>query len=101
MLAQASMGAPAKGSWGSYQAWWAGGNRKQGLMRLALRYDLSARTLVSQHGVPKSGLWKDFSGAPAAAKAAAGYLFPELFRLKRVQAFLVGGRLARGLRRAS
>jgi hypothetical protein len=27
--------------------------------------------------------------------------FPELFRLKRVQAFLVGGRLARGLRRAS
>jgi len=30
MLAQASMGAPAKGSWGSYQAWWAGGNRKQG-----------------------------------------------------------------------
>jgi hypothetical protein len=30
MLAQASMGAPAKGSWGSYQAWWAEGNRKQG-----------------------------------------------------------------------
>jgi hypothetical protein len=27
--------------------------------------------------------------------------FPELLRLKRVQAFLVGGRLARGLRRAS
>jgi hypothetical protein len=26
---QASMGAPAKGSWGSYQAWWAEGNRKQ------------------------------------------------------------------------
>jgi|GEM_PF-6266717 len=35
---------------------------------------LSARTLVSQHGVPKSGLWKGFSGAPAAAKAAVGYL---------------------------
>ncbi len=30
MLACASMGAPAKGSWGSYQAWWAEGNRKQG-----------------------------------------------------------------------
>jgi len=30
MLAQASMGAPAKGSWGSYQAWWAEGNGKQG-----------------------------------------------------------------------
>jgi len=57
MLARASMGAPAKGSWGSYQAWWAGGNRKQGLMRLGLRYDLD---------------------------------FPELFRLKQVQAFLVG-----------
>jgi hypothetical protein len=27
--------------------------------------------------------------------------FAELLRLKRVQAFLVGGRLARGLRRAS
>jgi hypothetical protein len=30
MLAQASMGAPAKGFWGSYQAWWAEENRKQG-----------------------------------------------------------------------
>jgi hypothetical protein len=30
MLACASMGVPAKGSWGSYQAWWAEGNRKQG-----------------------------------------------------------------------
>jgi hypothetical protein len=30
MLACASMGAPAKGSWGSYQAWWTEGNRKQG-----------------------------------------------------------------------
>ncbi len=28
---------------------------------------LSARTLFSQHGVPKSGLWKGFSGAPAVA----------------------------------
>jgi predicted RNA binding protein YcfA (HicA-like mRNA interferase family) len=36
--------------------------------------DLSARTLVSRHGVPKSGLWKGFSGAPTAAKAAVGYL---------------------------
>jgi 4-oxalomesaconate hydratase len=35
---------------------------------------LSARALVSQHGVPKSGLWKGFSGAPTAAKAAVGYL---------------------------
>jgi ribosomal protein S18 acetylase RimI-like enzyme len=35
---------------------------------------LSARALVSQHGVPKSGLWKGFSGAPTAALAAVGYL---------------------------
>jgi hypothetical protein len=35
---------------------------------------LSARALVSQHGVPKSGLWKSFSGAPTAAFAAVGYL---------------------------
>ena len=35
---------------------------------------LSARTLVSQHGVPKPGLWKGFHGAPTAAKAAVGYL---------------------------
>ena len=35
---------------------------------------LSARTLVSQHGVPKPGLWKGFPGAPTAAKAAVGYL---------------------------
>jgi Uma2 family endonuclease len=35
---------------------------------------LSARTLVSQHGVPKLGLWKGFSGAPTAANAAVGYL---------------------------
>jgi hypothetical protein len=68
MLAWASMGTPAKGSWGSYRAWWAGGNRKRGLMRLGLRCDLD---------------------------------FPELLRLKGFQAFLVGGRLARGLRRAS
>ena len=37
---------------------------------------LSARALVSQHGVPKSGLWKGFSGAPTAAKAAVVYLAP-------------------------
>jgi len=35
---------------------------------------LSARTLVLQHGVLKSGLWKGFSGAPTAAFAAVGYL---------------------------
>jgi hypothetical protein len=35
---------------------------------------LSARTLVSQHRVPKSGLWKGFSGVPTAAFAAVGYL---------------------------
>jgi hypothetical protein len=51
MLAQASMGAPAKGSWGSYQAWWAEGNK-----------GISARALVSQ------------DGAPTAAKAAVGHL---------------------------
>jgi|GEM_PF-5153594 hypothetical protein len=28
------MGAPAKGSWGSYQAWWAEGNRKQGYEKI-------------------------------------------------------------------
>jgi len=43
------------------------------LLRMA-GVELSARTLVSQHGVPKSGLWKGFSGAPTAAKAAVGYL---------------------------
>ena len=30
--------------------------------------------MVSQHGVPKSELWKGFSGAPTAAFAAVGYL---------------------------
>jgi len=35
---------------------------------------LSACTLVSQHEVPKSGLWKSFSGAPAVALATAGHL---------------------------
>jgi len=44
---------------------------------------LSARTLVSQHGVSKSGLWKGFSGAPTAAKAAVGYLgLPSLSRAR-------------------
>jgi len=37
-------------------------------------WHLSARTLVSQHRVPKSGLWKGFSGAPTAARAAVGHL---------------------------
>jgi len=36
MLACASMGAPVKGSWGSYQAWQAEGNRKQGYKYPAL-----------------------------------------------------------------
>jgi Sporulation protein and related proteins len=35
---------------------------------------LSARTLALQHRVPKSELWKGFSGAPTAAFAAVGYL---------------------------
>jgi len=35
---------------------------------------LSARTLVLRHRVPKPRLWKGFSGAPTAAKAAVGYL---------------------------
>jgi len=33
MLAQASVGTPAKGSWGSYQAWWGEGKGKQGYKR--------------------------------------------------------------------
>ncbi|ALJ91716.1 hypothetical protein TO73_1896 [Thermus aquaticus Y51MC23] len=33
---------------------------------------LMARTLVLQHGVPESGLWRGFSGAPTAAFAAVG-----------------------------
>jgi hypothetical protein len=40
----------------------------------ALFLVLSARTLALQHRVPKSELWKGFSGAPTAAKAAVGYL---------------------------
>jgi len=35
---------------------------------------LSARTLASQHGMPKPGLWGGFLGAPTAAFAAVGYL---------------------------
>jgi LmbE family N-acetylglucosaminyl deacetylase len=38
--------------------------------------ELSARTLVLRHRVLKPGLWKGFSGAPTAAKAAVGYLKP-------------------------
>jgi len=61
---------------------------------------LSARTLVSQHGVPKSGLWKGFSWAPTAAFAAVGYLvstpvtYPDVdgheegFRVKMVEGVL-------------
>jgi agmatinase len=39
MLAQASMGAPAKGSWGSYQARWGEGNK-------GIRYPLGAMRLI-------------------------------------------------------
>jgi len=48
---------------------------------------LSARALVSQHGVPKSGLGKGFSGAPTAAFAAVGYLtrLLQLFPLAEAQ----------------
>ena len=38
-----------------------------------LSLEPSARALVSQHRVPKAGLWKAFSGAPTAAFAAVGY----------------------------
>jgi transposase len=48
------------------------------LAQASIGMALSARTLVSQHGVPKPGLWKGFSGAPTAAKAAVGYLYPFL-----------------------
>jgi hypothetical protein len=44
------------------------------LAQASIGMALSARTLVSQHGVPKPGLWKGFSGAPTAAFAAVGYL---------------------------
>ncbi len=47
---------------------------------------LSARALVSQHGMPKSGLWEGFCGAPTAAFAAVGYLkkTPSPYPLSRV-----------------
>jgi len=45
MLACASMGAPAKGSWGAYQGWWAEGNRKQGHEGRAPGLDGVVRTL--------------------------------------------------------
>ena len=41
-----------------------------------LLVQISARTLVSQHGAPKSELWKGFSGAPTAAFTVVGYLYP-------------------------
>jgi hypothetical protein len=52
----------------------------------SMHWHLRARALVSQHGVPKPGLWKGFSGASTAAKAAAGYLaalgpLPQMNRL--------------------
>jgi hypothetical protein len=45
-----------------------------GLLPYRLALLLSTRSLVLQREVPKSGPWKVFLGAPAAAKAAAGYL---------------------------
>ena len=51
MLAQASMGAPAKGSSGSYQAWWAEGNRKQGYTAFAGDQPLSA--LLAARPIPQ------------------------------------------------
>jgi hypothetical protein len=45
-----------------------------GLLPYRLALLLSTRSLVLQREVPKSGPWKGFLGAPAAAKAAVGYL---------------------------
>jgi hypothetical protein len=45
-----------------------------GLLPYRLALLLSTRSLVLQREVPKSGPWKVFLGAPAAAFAAAGYL---------------------------
>jgi hypothetical protein len=45
-----------------------------GLLPYRLALLLSTRSLVLQGEVPKSGPWKGFLGAPAAAKAAVGYL---------------------------
>ena len=63
MLACASMGAPAKGSWGSYQAWWAEGNRKQGY-----KYPTAAFAAV---GAPKKALAPAW--APHVAKPKRGH----------------------------
>jgi Predicted dioxygenase len=54
--------------------------------RRTLEIALSARTLVLRHGVPKPGLWKAFSGAPTAAKAAVGYLSLDAEALSRAEA---------------
>jgi hypothetical protein len=45
-----------------------------GLLPYRLALLLSTRSLVLQGEAPKSGLWKSFFGAPAAAFAAAGCL---------------------------
>ncbi len=45
-----------------------------GLLPYRLALLLSTRSLVLQREVPKSGPWKGFLGAPAAAFAAAGCL---------------------------
>jgi hypothetical protein len=75
------LGTPAKGSWGAYTTpcWlapaWGPRQKFPGeVTRHGGPKELSARTLVSRHGVPKWGLWKGFSGAPTAAFAAVGYL---------------------------
>jgi len=46
--------------------WRASPRRKGGFDTTPGWPKLSARTLVSQYGVPKSGLWEGFSGAPTA-----------------------------------
>jgi hypothetical protein len=63
MLACASMGAPVKGSWGSYQAWQAEGNRKQGS-----KYPTAAFAAV---GAPKKALAPAW--APHVAKPKRGH----------------------------
>jgi putative resolvase len=62
MLAQASMGAAAKGSWGSYQAWWAEGNKGCKLLSLLLS-SISAVKLshwARKHGISYLTAWRWF-----------------------------------------
>ena len=64
MLAQASMGAPAKGSWGSHQAWWAEGNKGCKLPSLLLP-PISAAKLshwARKHGMGYLIAWRSACG---------------------------------------